>query len=167
MKNGNITTEMKTKKELATDLQINAKTMRNACRYVEYCKVIENNIGKEKAEIFEEIVHHLELNKKEKISAEQIYQLSKVSAQEQNRIIDIIIKHPQNSKRIINNAIPYCKVRTTVTLPSFVSDWLEGEASEFLRLESDIRKNSRSNKLSLMIGILGIVVSVFLAIIKF
>ncbi len=116
MKNGNITTEMKTKKELAADLQINAKTMRNACRYVEYCKVIENNIGKEKAEIFEEIVHHLELNKKEKISAEQIYQLSKVSAQEQNRIIDIIIKHPQNSKRIINNAIPYCKVRTTVTL---------------------------------------------------
>ena len=32
MKNGNITTEMKTKKELAADLQINVKTMRNACR---------------------------------------------------------------------------------------------------------------------------------------
>lgn len=39
--------------------------------------------------------------------------------------------------------------------------------NEFIRLESDIRKNERSNKLSLMIGILGIVVSVFLAVIKF
>jgi len=39
--------------------------------------------------------------------------------------------------------------------------------SEFLRLESDIRKNSRSNRLSLMIGILGIAISIFLAIIKF
>ena len=39
--------------------------------------------------------------------------------------------------------------------------------SEFIRLESDIRKNERSNKLSLMIGILGIAVSVLLAIIKF
>lgn len=38
--------------------------------------------------------------------------------------------------------------------------------SEFLRLESDIRKNSRSNRLSLMIGILGIAISIFLAIIK-
>lgn len=109
------------------DVEFKKLYRENILEYVEYCKVIENNIGKEKAEIFEEIVHHLELNKKEKISAEQIYQLSKVSAQEQNRIIDIIIKHPQNSKRIINNAIPYCKVRTTVTLPSFVSDWLEGE----------------------------------------
>lgn len=130
MKNGNITTEMKTKKELADDLQINVKTMRNACRYVEYREAIENNIGKEKAKIFEETVNRLELNKKEKISAEQIYQLSKVSAKEQNRIIDLIIKHPQNAKRIINNAIPYCKVRTTITLPSFISDWLEGEASD-------------------------------------
>lgn len=48
MKNGNITTEMKTKKELAADLQINVKTMRNACRHVEYREAIENNIGKEK-----------------------------------------------------------------------------------------------------------------------
>ena len=39
--------------------------------------------------------------------------------------------------------------------------------SEFLRLQSDIRKNDRSNKLSLMIGILGIAISVLLAIIKF
>ena len=39
--------------------------------------------------------------------------------------------------------------------------------SEFIRLERDIRKNERSNKLSLMIGILGIAVSVILAIIKF
>ena len=131
MKNGNITTKIKTKKEIAADLQINVKTMRNACRYVEYWEVIENNIGKEKAEIFEEIVHHLELNKKEKISAEQIYQLSNVSAKEQNRIIDLIIKHPQNAKRIINNAIPYCRVRTTITLPSFISDWLEEEARDF------------------------------------
>jgi len=50
---------------------------------------------------------------------------------------------------------------------AIVDNILGRTESEFLRLESDIRKNSRSNKLSLMIGILGIVVSVFLAIIKF
>ncbi len=48
-----------------------------------------------------------------------------------------------------------------------VNNILGRTESEFIRLESDIRKNDRSNKLSLMIGILGITVSVLLAIIKF
>lgn len=130
MENGNITTKRKTRKELAADLQMNVKTMRNACRYMEYREIIDSNIGEEKAKAFEEVVHALQDNKKEKISDEQIYQLSKVSASEQNRIVDIIIKHPNNAKRIINNAIPYCRVKTTVTLPSFVSDWLECEAED-------------------------------------
>ena len=48
-----------------------------------------------------------------------------------------------------------------------IDNIIERTESEFLRLESDIRKNASSNRLSLMIGILGIIVSVFLAIIKF
>ena len=50
---------------------------------------------------------------------------------------------------------------------TIIDNILERTESEFLRLESDIRKNSRSNRLSIMIGILGIAVSFVLAIIKF
>ncbi len=51
-----------------------------------------------------------------------------ISPEEQIRIVDLVIGHPQNAKRIINNAIPYCKTKITVTLPSFISDWFEGAA---------------------------------------
>lgn len=38
---------------------------------------------------------------------------------------------------------------------------------EFLRLSTDIKKNNRLNVVSIAIGIIGIVVSVLMAIIKF
>ena len=50
---------------------------------------------------------------------------------------------------------------------AIVNNILERTESEFMRLESDIKKNERSNKLSLMIGVLGIAVSIFFAIINF
>ena len=39
--------------------------------------------------------------------------------------------------------------------------------SEFIRLENNIKKNERSNKLSIMIGVVGIIISIILAVIKF
>ena len=38
---------------------------------------------------------------------------------------------------------------------------------EFIRLSTDIRKNSRSNKISITLGVAGIVVSIIMALIKF
>ncbi len=127
MDSGNIT-EKKTRQQIADELEINVKTMRNAIKYTNNIESIERNIGEERAKKFEDIVKRLHRNKKEKISDEQIRQLSMVSPQEQIRIVELIIGHPQNAKRIINNAIPYCKKKITVTLPSFISDWLEGAA---------------------------------------
>lgn len=127
MDSGNIT-EKKTKQELADYIGINVKTMRNSCRYADNIKVIEDNIGVERAKKFDDVIRSLQKNKKEKISDEQIRQLSRVSPQEQVRIVDLIIGHSQNAKRIINNAIPYCKTQITVTLPSFISDWYDGAA---------------------------------------
>lgn len=127
MDNGNIT-KKKTRQQLADDLNINVKTIRNRIRYVDTMTIIEQNIGKDKAEKFDEIVDKLDKNKKCKISNEQILQLSKVSPEEQLRIVDLIIGHPQFAKQIINNAIPYCNTKITVTLPSFVSEWLEATA---------------------------------------
>lgn len=127
MDNGNIT-EKKTRQQLADELNINVKTMRNSIRLVHNIESIEKNIGEKRAKKFNEIIKKLNRNKKEKISDEQILQLSKVSPEEQIRIVDLIIGHPQNAKRIINNAIPYCRTKITVTLPYFVSDWLEGAA---------------------------------------
>lgn len=127
MDSGNIT-EKKTRQQLADELNINVKTMRNAIRYTQNIENIEQNIGDDKAEKFNEIIKKLNRNKKDKISAEQIFHLSNVSPEEQIRIVDRIIGHPQNAKRIINNAIPYCRTKITVTLPSFVSDWFEDAA---------------------------------------
>lgn len=127
MDNGNIT-EKKTRQQLADYIGINVKTMRNSCRYVDNITRIEKNIGEERAKKFDDVIKSLHKNKKEKISDEQIRQLSKVSPQEQIRIVDLIIGHPQNAKRIINNAIPYCSTKITVTLPSFISDWLDSAA---------------------------------------
>ena len=118
MDSGNIT-EKKTKQELADYIGINVKTMRNSCRYADNIKVIEDNIGVERAKKFDGVIKSLRKNKKEKISDEQIRQL---------RMVDLIIGHPQNAKRIINNAIPYCKTQITVTFPSFISDWYDGAA---------------------------------------
>ena len=129
MNSGNIT-EKKTKQELADELNINVKTMRNAIRYTRNIEGIEKNIGEDRAKKFADVIKNLNRNKKEKISDEQIVQLSKVSPQEQIRIVDLIIGHPQNAKRIINNAIPYCQTKITVTLPSFVSDWYDSAACD-------------------------------------
>ena len=129
MDNGNIT-EKKTRQQLADELNINVKTMRNSIRYVNNLEIIEKNIGQERAEKFNEIVSKLNRNKKEKISDEQILQLSTISPEEQIKIVDRIIGHPKTAKQIINNAIPYCRTKITVTLPSFVSEWLEGAACD-------------------------------------
>lgn len=91
--------------------------MRNAIRYTRNIEGIEKNIGEDRAKKFADIIKKLNRNKKEKISDEQIRQLSRVSPQEQIRIVDLIIGHPQNAKRIINNAIPYCQTKITITLP--------------------------------------------------
>lgn len=130
MDSGNIT-ERKTRQQLADELNINVKTMRNAIRYTRNIESIERNIGEVKAKEFADVIKRLNRNKKEKISDEQIMQLSMVSAEEQIRIVDLIIGHPQNAKRIINNAIPYCRTKITVTLPSFISDWLDSSACGF------------------------------------
>lgn len=127
MDNGNIT-EKKTRQQLADELNINVKTMRNAIRYTRNIESIEKNIGEEKANKFAGVIKNLHRNKKEKVSDEQILQLSRVSPEEQIRIVDLIIGHPQNAKQIINNAIPYCRTKVTVTLPSFVSEWLDNAA---------------------------------------
>lgn len=124
MDSGNIT-EKKTRQQLADELNINVKTMRNAIKYTRNIESIEKNIGDERAKKFADIIKKLNRNKKEKISDEQIRQLSRLSPEEQIRIVDLIIGHPQNAKRIINNAIPYCQTKITITLPSFVSDWLD------------------------------------------
>lgn len=129
MDSGNIT-EKKTKQQLADYIGINVKTMRNSCRYADNIARIEKNIGEERSKKFDDVIKCLHKNKKEKISDEQIRQLSMVSPQEQIRIVDLIIGHPQNAKRIINNAIPYCQTKITVTLPSFVSDWYDSAACD-------------------------------------
>lgn len=124
MDSGNIT-EKKTRQQLADELNINVKTMRNAIKYTRNIESIEKNIGDERAKKFADIIKKLNRNKKEKISDEQIRQLSRLSPEEQIRIVDLIIGHPQNAKRIINNAIPYCQTKITITLPFFVNDWLD------------------------------------------
>ena len=129
MNSGNIT-EKKTKQELADYIGINVKTMRNSCRYADNIARIERSIGEERSKKFNDVINSLCKNKKEKISDEQILQLSRVSPEEQIRIIDLIIGHPQNAKRIINNAIPYCQTKITVTLPSFISDWYDSAACD-------------------------------------
>ncbi|MCI8771861.1 MAG: hypothetical protein HFH73_12105 [Lachnospiraceae bacterium] len=129
MDSGNIT-EKKTRQQLADELNINVKTMRNAIRYTRNVESIEKNIGEERAKKFDDVINSLHRNKKEKVSDEQIMQLSRVSPQEQIRIVNLIIGHPQNAKQIINNAIPYCRTKVTVTLPSFVSEWLDSAACD-------------------------------------
>lgn len=86
----------------------------------------------------------------------------------------------KNVRELLNEAIPYsnCTQYQQSILNDIcglgsddnkviIDNILGRTENEFLRLESDIRKNGRSNRLSLMIGILGIAVSILLAIIKF
>ena len=75
MYSGNIT-EKKTRQQLADELNINVKTMCNAIRYTRNIESIEKNIDAERAKKFADIVKKLNRNKKEKISDEQIMQLS-------------------------------------------------------------------------------------------
>lgn len=124
---GNVT-DKKTKQQLAEELNINVKTMRNAGRYIEYIENIEKNIGEEKAEKLNDIIYNLQKNKKENVSYEQIKQLSMALPEEQIRIVDLIIRAPQNAKQIINNALPLCRTKITVTLPSFINEWYDYKA---------------------------------------
>ena len=124
---GNVT-DKKTKQQLAEELNINVKTMRNAGRDIEYIENIEKNIGEEKAEKLNDIIYNLQKNKKENVSYEQIKQLSMALPEEQIRIVDLIIRVPQNAKQIINNALPLCRTKITVTLPSFINEWYDYKA---------------------------------------
>ncbi len=63
MDSGNIT-EKKTRQQLANELEINVKTMRNAIRYTHNIESIERNIGEERAKKFDDIVKRLHRNKK-------------------------------------------------------------------------------------------------------
>lgn len=48
-----------------------------------------------------------------------------------------------------------------------VQNIIKRTEDEFIRLSTDIRKNSRSNKISITLGVAGIVVSIIMALIKF
>lgn len=48
-----------------------------------------------------------------------------------------------------------------------ISSIVQKIESEFLRLENDIKQNQKNNKISIAIGVLGIAVSIFLAIVNF
>lgn len=48
-----------------------------------------------------------------------------------------------------------------------IKNIIDRTENEFMRLTTDIKKNEKSNRLSLMIGILGIIVSIFMTIFKF
>ena len=128
MNNGNIT--KKTKKELAEFLGVSVKTMRESVKYTNNFEIIEKNVGAEKAEMFEKIISQLKRNNKAKISAEQIKVLSMMSADIQINVIDRVIAHPENAKRIINNEIPFCKTKVTVTLPDYINEWYINQAEE-------------------------------------
>ena len=142
---GNVT-DKKTKQQLAEELNINVKTMRNAGRYIEYIENIEKNIGEEKAEKLNDIIYNLQKNKKENVSYEQIKQLSMALPEEQIRIVDLIIRVPQNAKQIINNALPLCRTKITVTLPSFINEWYDYKAmhsgvskSKYIAINEQVR----------------------------
>ena len=48
-----------------------------------------------------------------------------------------------------------------------VQNIIKRTEDEFIRLSTDIRKNSRSNRISITLGVAGIVVSIIMALIKF
>lgn len=50
---------------------------------------------------------------------------------------------------------------------SIIQNILQRTEQEFLRLSSDIKKNRRNNAISIMVGIIGIIVSVLMAFVKF
>ena len=63
-----VTLPKKTRKQLAGDLKISVKTMRESIRYTENMERIEANIGAERAKQFNDIVAALQSNKKERIN---------------------------------------------------------------------------------------------------
>lgn len=48
-----------------------------------------------------------------------------------------------------------------------ISNIIKRTEDEFIRLSNDIKKNDRSNKLSIMVGVVGIIISIFMALINF
>lgn len=118
----------KTKKQLAEDLHMNVKTMREKKRYSENLEIIKCNIG-EDGKKFEEIIENLSRNKKEKISNGQIAMLAELPLEVQRQICKKIVEHPENAKRIVNNWLN-SMIKTTVQIPALVNEWLGEQAVE-------------------------------------
>lgn len=89
--------EKKTRKQLAEELHMNVKTMRESRRYVENLEIIAGNLG-EDAEKFEEILDKLSKNKKGKLSNSQVAAIARLLPDMQRTICEKIIQHPQNAK---------------------------------------------------------------------
>lgn len=121
--------EKKTRKELAEELHMNVKTMRESRRYVENLATIAGNLG-DNAEKFEEILDKLSRNKKEKLSNSQVAAIARLLPDMQRTICEKIIEHPQNAKTIVNNWLD-TSVRTTIEIPASVNDWLSDCAAVY------------------------------------
>lgn len=121
--------EKKTREELAKELHMNVKTMRESRRYVENLEIIAGNLGDD-AEKFEKILDKLSRNKKEKLSNSQIAAIAKLLPDMQRTICEKIVQHPQNAKTIVNTYLD-TNVRTTIEIPASVNDWLSDCASVY------------------------------------
>lgn len=121
--------EKKKRKELAEDLHMNVKTMRENRRYAENLEIIAGNLGDD-AEKFEEILDKLSRNKKEKLSNSQVAAIARLLPEMQRTICEKIIQHPQNAKTIVNNYLD-TNVRTTIEIPASVNDWLSDGAAVY------------------------------------
>lgn len=121
--------EKKTREELAEELHMNVKTMRESRRYVENLEIIAGNLGDD-AEKFEKILDKLSRNKKEKLSNSQIAAIAKLLPDMQRTICEKIVQRPQNAKTIVNTYLD-TNVRTTIEIPASVNDWLSDCASVY------------------------------------
>lgn len=119
----------KTKKEIAEDLHMNLKTMRAKAKYVDDLEMICQNLGDD-GKKFEEILEHLERNKKRKISNAQLATLARLPPELQKDICKKIIAHPQNAKKVINTWID-TPIKTTIEIPASVNEWLVDQAERY------------------------------------
>ncbi|MGN0280504.1 MAG: hypothetical protein ACI4C4_14225 [Lachnospiraceae bacterium] len=81
---------------------------------------------------------------------------------------ELEIKNPYNKCEKYQQDIlrDISKIKT-IDNEIIVQNIIKRTEDEFIRLSTDIRKNSRSNKISITLGVAGIVVSIIMALLKF
>lgn len=146
-------TDIKTRKDLATMLNMNEKTFREYLQLAHDFEILKNNIDEEIFSQFEKVFTEICQNKKKKISNDALGKMVTLPLEMQKQLTKEVVEKPERAKEIVSRYIKsLSEIKITVKLPFEINEFYKTKADQVGRskteyIESTLRLIARMDNI--------------------